>query len=206
MRQEKLHPIQHKLLDLLTQNIDDPLTFREIQEELDLSSTSVVAHHLRQLEKKGYLKRNPFNTRDYQVLWGAPEKQVAYLNLYGLAHCGPNGSILDGDPMDRIPVSTRLLTFPSSEAFMVRARGDSMTPKISEGDLVIAKKNPAPDNGSVAVCVNDGQALIKKIQKDEKSGAIFLVSLNPSYAPFVASEDFRVEGEVKGVISYGVER
>lgn len=194
-----LHPIQKKLLELLIKNIDDQLTIREMQNILDVSSTSVVAHHLTQLEKKGYLKRNPANPRDYQILKDAPEKQITYLNLYGLAHCGPNGSVLDGNPVDRIPISIRVISFPSAEAFMVKAKGDSMEPKINEGDLVIARKTDDADSGSIVVCVNDGEALIKKIKKEERN--IILISLNPKYQPFLASRNFKIEGEVRGVIT-----
>lgn len=199
MNKSKLHLIQKKLLSLLIKNSDEPLTVREMQDMLGASSTSVVAHHLTQLERKGYLKRNPYNPRDFQILKGAPEKQVAYLNLYGLAHCGSNGTILDDNPIERIPIPTRLLSFSSAEGFLVKAKGDSMTPKINEGDIVIARQVDDVDSGRVAVCVNDGEALIKKVQK-EKQGNI-LVSLNPKYPPFLASDDFRVVGEVRGVFS-----
>ncbi len=203
MKVKNLHPTQKKLLDILVKNNDDPPTIRAMQDILDISSPSVVAHHLDQLEKKGYLKKNPYNPRDYQVLKGAPEKKITYLNLYGLAHCGPNGSILDGNPIDRIAISTRLLTFPSSEAFMVKAKGDSMAPKINEGDLVIAKKNDNPESGSIVVCVNNGEALIKKIEieKDKNKKRYILISLNSKYPPFLAKSDFRIEGEVRGVIT-----
>lgn len=194
-----LHPVQKKLLDILIKNIEDPLTIREMQDILGASSTSVVAHHMAQLEKKGYLRRNPSNPRDYHILKDTPEKQIVYLNLYGLAHCSPRGSILDGSPVDRIPLSTKLITFPSSEAFMVRAKGDSMTPKISEGDLVIARKADDAESGRIVVCVNDGEALIKKINKEGKN--TILISLNTKYQPFLASKNFRIEGEVRGVIT-----
>jgi len=191
--------MQKKLLDLLIKNINEPLTIREMQDILNASSTSVVAHHLTQLEKKGYLKKNPANPKDYQILKDAPEKQITYLNLYGLAHCGPNGSILDGNPVERMPISTRLISFPSVEAFMVKARGDSMEPKINEGDLVIARKTNDADSGSIVVCVNDGEALIKKIKKEGES--IILISLNPKYQPFLATQDFKIEGEARGIIT-----
>lgn len=199
MRLQKIHPVQQKLLELLKVNFEDPLTVRELQAQLGVSSTSVVVHHINQLEKKGYIKRNPYNPRDYQVLRGGPEKPVTYLNLYGLAHCGPHGSVLDGNPIDRIAVSTRLLSFPSAEAFMVKAKGDSMEPRIHEGDLVISKKTSSAQNGEVVVCVNNGEVLIKKFVK-RPEGKI-LVSLNSEYSPILPSKDFRIEGIVKGLIS-----
>lgn len=198
-----LHPLQKKLLDLLVKNVENPLTIREMQNILNASSTSVIAHHLSQLEKRGYLKKNPYNPKDYQVLKGAPEKQITYLNLYGLAHCGLKGSILDGNPIERIPISTRLLSFSASEGFMVKAKGDSMAPKINDGDLVIVKRASDVENGRIAVCVNSGEALIKKVQKEKTDGSerTILVSLNPLYAPFLAAEGFKIEGEVRGFIS-----
>ncbi len=197
---KKLHQTQQKLLDLLKNNIEQPLTIRELQEELELSSTSVVYHHIQQLEKLGYLRRNPANPRDYQVLSESPEKLITYLNLYGLAQCGPKGSILENEPIERVPISSRILGFPSSEAFMVKAKGDSMFPKINESDLVIAKKTNNASSGDIIVCVNNGEALIKKFQK--LGDQIVLISLNEKYPPFAAAEDFRIEGIVRGVYCY----
>lgn len=194
-----LHPVQQKLLQLLSEHAEDPLTVRELQEALEVTSTSVVAHHMGQLEKKGYLKRNPYNPKDYQVISGAPESRVTYLNLYGLASCGPSGSVLDGDPVDRIPIASQLLSFPVAEGFMVKAKGKSMEPKFYEGDMIIARKTQVPEHGKVFVCVNDGEVLVKKLQISGK--AVILNSFNPEFEPFLAAGDFRVEGEVRGVIS-----
>lgn len=196
---KELHPLQDKLLKLLAQNADNPLTVREMQEELEVSSTSVVAHHMQQLEKKGFLKRNPYNSKDYQVMTSAPESMVSHLNLYGLAACGPEGSILDGDPVDRIPLSSKLLSFPASDAFMVKAKGRSMEPRIFEGDYVIARKTSIEESGKIYVCVNNEQALVKKLQVQGKIK--ILHSFNPDFEPIIAAEDFRVEGEVRGLIS-----
>jgi repressor LexA len=195
-----LHPTQIRLLELLKSNSVEPLTVRELQGLLGISSPSVVQHHIRQLEKNGYLLRDKFNPREYHVLADEPEKKITYLNLYGLASCGPGSSLLDGNPIDRIPISTQLLGFPSSEAFLVKAKGDSMAPTIKEKDLVIARKSQLAETGSIVVCVNDGSALIKKIMKLKDH--FVLRSINPAYEPFEASEDFRIEGVVKSVISY----
>ena len=199
MAPKSLHPVQQKLLKLLADNINDPLSVRGLQSELDVSSPSVVTHHLGQLEKKGYLKRNPYNPKDYQVLSKSPESKIAYLNLYGLAVCGPKGSILEGDPIDRIPILSRLLSFPAADAFVVKAKGESMEPKIHEGDYVISRKVNRIENGKIYVCVNDGEVLIKQVRIDGKNK--ILQSFNEDFPPFNASQDFRVEGEVKATIS-----
>lgn len=201
------HPAQQKLINLLRDNQDEPLSIRELMDAIDAKSPSVVQHHLIQLERKGYLKRNPNNPRDYQILADSPDKQITYLNLYGMAQCGPNGGVLDGNPIDRIPVSSRLLSFPASQAFIVKAKGTSMKPRINSGDLVIAKKAPDVENNQIAVCVNDGEVLIKKIQKIYKSPneiTYNLISINPDQPAFTASRNFHIEGEVKGVLKYTV--
>ena len=74
-----------------------------------------------------------------------------------------------------------------------------MIPKINDGDLVIVQKSEDAENGSTVVCINSGEALIKKIHK---TNVIILISNNPKYQPFVASDDFRIVGIVKGVYTY----
>lgn len=190
---------QKKLLALLARTTDDPLTIREIQTKMDFSSTSVAAHHIRQLERKGYLRRDQYSPRNYEIISDGPERAIVYLNLYGLAQCGPKGSILDGNPIERIPVSTRMLNFSSCDAFMVKAKGDSMEPRIYDGDYVIAKKTNRTASDSIVVCVNNEEALIKKFH--QRNNQIILTSLNPQYTPMIAADDFRIEGEVKNIIS-----
>ncbi|HQJ06698.1 MAG TPA: S24 family peptidase [Spirochaetota bacterium] len=173
-----------------------------MQEALSLSSTSVVFHHLQQLEKKGYIRRNPENPSDYQIL-GDVDSTLLYLNLYGMAKCGPDGYILSGDPIDRIPVSRKMINFQYDKAFLVSASGDSMEPKIYDGDLLIAMKANRCENGEIAVCVNNEKVLVKKITSD--GSEITLNSLNDEYQPIIADpESFHIEGVVKGVISYNL--
>jgi len=202
MAKGQLNPIQNKILKLMERNIEEPLSYRDLAREVDVASTNTIAYHLRLLEKKGYLKHDQTNPRAYAVLI-RPETGVAYLNLYGLAHCGPKGSLLDGNPIDRIPVAARLISFPAINAFLVKAKGDSMEPRIFDGDLVLAKKQSAANSGDIVVCINEGEAIIKKIRQEK--GNIILISLNQKYGPFLASrEEFRVEGIVKTIISRSV--
>ena len=201
---KKLHPKQVEILDLLKQNIDSPLTIRELGYEIGVESPSVIHHHLTALEKKGYLKRNPHNPKDYQIL-DLPDKLIVYINKYGMAQCGPNGTILDGNPIERIPIASSLLKFPASEAFIVEAKGDSMDPKIKNGDIIIAKKQSRIVNGDIIVCVYKSEALIKQFSK--KDDRISLVSFNPDikkYPPLVVKEEeeLKIEGVVRNILNY----
>lgn len=207
----KLSVIQGTLLSLLQTNSDNPLTIRELQDVLDVSSPSLVHHHIRQLEKKGYLRRSPSNPKDYHVISDLPEKEVEYLNVYGVAHCGPSGSILDGSPVDRLPISTRILGFPAKEGFIVKAKGDSMEPYIYEGDYIIARVSSRFKNGDVIVCSHDGEVKIKKIKypknvnlKNTENEMVLLISHNQKYSPEVVSQkkELQVVGIVTGVLSF----
>jgi repressor LexA len=196
---KKLHPKQSKLLELLKGTIDNPMTIRELGLSLGIESTGVVYHHINQLERKGYLKRNPNNSKDYVIL-DSPDKLIVYINKYGMGQCGPGGSILDGNPIEQIPISSRLLKFPAAEAFILEARGNSMEPKIKTGDIVIAQRQKNAINDEIVVCVNDSEVLIKKILLIE--GGPLLLSLNNEYAPIIAKGDFRIEGVVKNILHY----
>ncbi len=129
-----------------------------------------------------------------------PEKAVVYINKYGTAQCGPDGGILDGIPIERIPIATSLLKFASSEAFIVEAKGDSMETKIKSGDIIIAKKQNHADVGELIICVHEGKVLIKQFLK--VGSRIILHSLNEKYPLIEVRQDLRIEGIVKNIIHY----
>src|SRR3989338_4748192 len=108
MARNTLNPIQNKILKLMERNIEEPLSYRDLAREVDVASTNTISYHLRLLEKKGYLKRDPISPQSYSVL-NLPETGVAFLNLYGLAHCGPKGSLLDSHPAKILWAHTALI-------------------------------------------------------------------------------------------------
>ena len=74
--------------------------------------------------------------------------------------------------------------------FGLRIKGDSMEPRIYEGDVVIVRKQDMVETGEIAVvAINGNTATCKKVVWDE-NGGIFLMSLNPAYSPryFSAAE------------------
>ena len=197
-----LHPKQAKLLEILKNNITDPLTMEELADRLNVGSKSVIFHHIKQLEKKGFLKRNPANPRDYMILKD-PERNVVYLKMYGMAKCGPAGTILDGTPTRVVPVDPSMVYFPVGKGFMVEAKGDSMEHLISPKDWLIVETNHLPKNKDVVVCVNNGEVLVKRFNNDGKN--VILQSENPAYAPIVADPaTFHVEGIVRSIIKRSV--
>ena len=76
----------------------------------------------------------------------------------------------------------------SFEYFALQIKGQSMEPKISDGDVVIVRKQPDVDSGQIAiVCVNGDHATCKKVMK--QPGGILLQPLNPAFTPTFYSND-----------------
>ena len=68
------------------------------------------------------------------------------------------------------------------ECFALQVKGDSMEPRIRQGDVVIVRQQPDVDSGDVAVVrINGDEAVVKKLIKGKDS--IALVSFNPAYEP-----------------------
>ena len=85
----------------------------------------------------------------------------------------------------------------------IKVTGDSMYPKIEDGDIVIVRKQDSVDSGSIAVVLVDNEeGYVKKVLYDEET--IELHSINPEYAPkiFKGAEVLRVRvvGLVKQII------
>ena len=64
----------------------------------------------------------------------------------------------------------------------VRVQGDSMFPKIEDGDKILIRLQDSVDSGQVGVVLIDGEeAVVKKINYD--TDYIELISFNPYYPP-----------------------
>lgn len=76
----------------------------------------------------------------------------------------------------------------TGEFFGLQIKGDSMEPRITEGDVVIVRKQETVDNGDIAVVlINGDDATVKKFYKSD--AGIKLVSTNPKYDPFFFTPD-----------------
>ncbi len=193
---DSLHPKQQQLYELLLdRKADESLTLEDMREDLDVGSLNTVVHHLKQLEKKGYIRRNSDNG-GLEVL-PAPVRDIVYLNLYGTVGCSPTGFFNDDNIIDRIPFPAKKIRV-TSNSFLVEARGDSMEPLIHNKDLVLVDKIPAT-SGDTAVVIHNDEAKLKKLYKEKNH--VVLQSLNTKYEPIVAEpEDIRPVGVVRGVI------
>lgn len=93
------------------------------------------------------------------------------------------------------------LSAPPDEYFVLRVRGDSMYPKLLEGDCVLVRRKPCVDSGKIAVVIYNGdEATIKKVSYEQGESWVELVPINPEYKTRrIAGEgldELRVLGEV----------
>lgn len=89
--------------------------------------------------------------------------------------------------------------------FCLKVKGDSMFPKIEEGDSVLVQKQSTVDSGDIAVVlIDDEDGVVKKVVYDKNK--ITLISFNPYYPERVFQGEevlrCRVIGKVKRVIKY----
>ena len=91
----------------------------------------------------------------------------------------------------------------AAQTICIKVRGDSMYPKIENGDIIQVHKQESVDSGSIAVVLLDGdEGLVKVVEYG--SDWIELLSINPMYPPMrfdrAETEKIRVVGLVTQVI------
>ncbi|MDD5947680.1 MAG: XRE family transcriptional regulator [Oscillospiraceae bacterium] len=111
------------------------------------------------------------------------------------------GALAENSVVDYLPL--RIVSdYEASETICIRVQGDSMFPKIENGDIIQVHKQESVDSGEIAVVLLDGdEGLVKKVVYG--SDWIELHSINPMY-PVQRFENadvlrLRVVGKVKGV-------
>ncbi len=84
----------------------------------------------------------------------------------------------------------------SGDYFGLKIKGDSMSPRICQDDIVIVKKQEHIESGEIAVVlINNLEATVKKVIK--KGTGITLIPFNPEYEPLIFTPDEIVTLPVK---------
>ncbi|MBQ8556161.1 MAG: helix-turn-helix domain-containing protein [Clostridia bacterium] len=68
-------------------------------------------------------------------------------------------------------------------SFVLRCKGDSMVPRVVDGDLVYIRQQPDVEDGQIAAVIIDGEATLKHVYHID--GGVQLVSDNPVYRPLM---------------------
>ncbi len=205
-----LTPRQQRVLATIKDAIEMrgyPPSMREIGEAVGLTSSSSVAHQLKTLEEKGFLKRDPNRPRALEVF--LPEVMAARRSL---GHSAEESSVDESDIGDAMPPATyvpmvgriaaggpiladerveEVFPLPRSlvgegTLFMLEVAGDSMIDAaICNGDFVVVRQEQTAENGDIVAALIDGEATVKTFQR--KDGHVWLLPHNAAYDPIDGS-------------------
>jgi repressor LexA len=217
---------QLEVLRFIARQIDDagyPPTIREIGEALDIRSTNGVNDHLKALERKGYLTRDPVKSRALiptdaaRSVLGASSRPANVVSLASKAAARASarlveipivGRVAAGQPIlaqerieDTVQVDSFLLG-TNKKVYGLRVQGDSMIGDgILPGDYVFVKKQLDADDGEIVVAMIDDEATVKRVYFE--GDRVRFQPSNPRMAPiYVRQSDFRstmILGVVVGI-------
>jgi repressor LexA len=202
---------QRAILDAIRDSVERrgyPPSIREICDAAGLASTSSVAHQLRALERKGYLRRDPNRPRAVDVRLAGSAGAEVVTGPSGEAVPSPVfvpvvGRIAAGGPIlaeqlieDVFPLPRALVG--EGTLFLLRVAGDSMIDAaISDGDWVVVRQQPTAENGEIVAAMIDGEATVKTWRRRDRHA--WLLPHNPAYAP-IPADDATVLGRVVAVL------
>lgn len=187
-----------------------PPSIREIGDAVGLTSTSSVAHQLRTLERKGYLRRDPNRPRAVDVRGADDATAVAPATEMTGSDALPEptfvpvlGRIAAGGPIlaeeaveDVFPLPRELVG--EGTLFLLKVVGDSMIEAaICDGDWVVVRQQHVAENGDIVAALLDGEATVKTFKR--AGGQIWLMPHNPAFDP-IPGNDATVLGKVVTVI------
>ncbi|MBQ8429067.1 MAG: helix-turn-helix domain-containing protein [Clostridia bacterium] len=120
----------------------------------------------------------PERMEDYFTVIDMPEQKL--LPIFGLVSAG-TGCFADEDILGYESADKK---YCDGEHFWLRVKGDSMSPRIQDGDLVLVRKQSSVDSGDIGVFLVDGEdGYVKKVRYSENH--IILSSFNSMYKDIV---------------------
>jgi len=167
-------------------------TVREIGEHFSISSPNGVMCHLKALEKKGLITREPNMSRAIQLT--SHEKKGEGLPLVGRVAAGVMHEAVE--QAERVDFGTM---FDGEKEFVLEVHGDSMIEaQIADGDYVVIRKQVTASSGQIVVAqTEDGESTLKYWFPE--NGQIRLQPANSTMQPIYVP-DARVLGIVVGVV------
>ena len=167
-------------------------TVREIGDHFGISSPNGVMCHLKALEKKGIITREPNMSRAIRLIAEPVEEKG--LPLAGRIAAGVMHEAFEQN--ERVDFGAM---FSKKNQFVLEVSGDSMIDaQIADGDWVIIKKQRTAHAGDMVVAqTEDGEATLKYWFPEKNR--IRLQPANSSMSPIYV-KDARVQGVVVGVV------
>lgn len=110
-----------------------------------------------------------------------PQLPAARIPVLGRVAAGiPINAVEETIDWEEIPAEMAA----TGEYFGLRIRGDSMSPRIMDGDTVIVRRQSDAETDDIVIAlVNGNDGVCKKLKKT--ASGIMLISLNPAYEPMV---------------------
>ena len=141
-------------------------------------------------------------SKDISDLPGAEKAEIAYFPVIGSVKAGYGGQAIEEDTGEIIPILLDSLRGYSREDFFVlRVKGNSMAPKILNGDKVLVLRTQEVDSGCIAVVLYDGdEATVKKISYEPGCDYIDLLPINNKYEPMRIKGDALAECHILGQV------
>ena len=203
MATNKLDDLQRRLIAFFKQNTEqEGLTLREIANQVWASHPQTVLNKLNQLVFRGYFVKDD---RWYRLLREDVENKlddIVQLPIYGFVQCGNKGKqIIDEYSQEKMPVTIAFIgTSDIKNCFFVRAKGNSMEPKIQDGDLVLIRQQPSYDESDFVFVLHNQLPKLKKIIN--QNGHYMLESINRFFDKVEIDpyDETKVIGVVKKVI------
>lgn len=170
-------------------------TVREIGEKFEIASPNGVMCHLKALEKKGLITREPNMSRAIQICSEVTEAEAG-LPLCGRVAAGVMHEAVEQN--ERIDFGT---LFTKKSQFVLEVSGDSMIDAhIEDGDYVVVTKQRTASPGQIVVAqTEDGEATLKYWFPEKSRKRIRLQPANAKMKPIYV-KDARILGVVSGVV------
>lgn len=185
-------------------------TVREVCHALGLSSPSTVHVHLKALEEKGLIKRDPLKSRSISLTYplegssvqasSAPD--VVQPSFSKIVNVPLVGDVAAGVPILAEENITDTISLPTdivgdTPSFLLSVRGESMIEAgINDGDYVVVKEQPVANNGDIVVAIIDDGATVKRFYKEKDH--IRLQPENSSMDPIITT-NCSIAGKVVAV-------
>ena len=198
---------QRRILEMIKETVERrgyPPSIREMGDAVGLASSSSVAHQLKMLEAKGFLRRDPNRPRALEVLLPSETRSAGrQLSLSEQTVTGDDTGIGDAFPepvhvpvLGRIAAGAPILAEETIEdvfalprqlvgdgrMFLLAVRGDSMIDAaICDGDWVVVRQQPTANNGDIVAALLDDEATVKTFKRT--GGQVWLIPHNSAYDP-----------------------
>jgi len=205
---EPLTARQQQILDFIERQANErgyPPSVREIGEAVGLASPSTVHSHLANLQRLGYLRRDPTKPRAIEVRYD-PTSGASDLDRRPVVHVPLVGDVAAGTDVLAQENVEEVLPLPSDftgegDLFMLRVRGDSMIDLgILDGDYIVARSQTTAENGDIVVAGIPGDEATVKTYSREGDEIVLLPANDRLSAMIFDLDEVAVFGKVVTVM------